>query len=62
MNLQTLLRCLALLAFAIAAYICLRSDAPDVFDVFAAVSLGLFAWVLSTLVPAQLRFRYHRST
>lgn len=47
-----ILRVLALVAFIIAAVLCTVVDAPDVFDILAAVSVGLSLWVASTLAPA----------
>ena len=44
-----ILRFLALVAFTVAAVICLVVDAPDTFDVLAAVSIGLACWVGDTL-------------
>lgn len=45
-----ILRFAALVLFIIAAVICLIVDAPDVFDILAAISIGLALWVGSTLV------------
>lgn len=43
------LRVLALVAFIIAAVLCVVVDTPDVLDVLAAISIGLSLWVGSTL-------------
>ena len=50
-----LLRVLALVAFIIAAVLCIVVDKPDAIDVLAAISIGLALWVGSTLAPANLR-------
>lgn len=47
----TILRVLALVCFAIAAFVCLFVEGPDVFDALGAVSFGLAFWVAATLVP-----------
>lgn len=47
----TILRVLALVCFAIAAFVSLFIEGPDVFDALAAISLGLAFWVAATLVP-----------
>lgn len=47
----TILRVVALVCFAIAAFVCLFVEGPDVFDALAAISLGLACWVAATLVP-----------
>ncbi len=49
LNGSTILRLAALVCFIVAAVICLIVDAPDVIDILAAVSIGLAAWVASTL-------------
>lgn len=44
-----ILRIAALVAFIIAAVLCLIVDLPDVIDILAAISIGLAAWVGATL-------------
>lgn len=46
------LRVASLVCFIIAAVICKVVDAPDVLVVFTAISVGLGAWVASTLVQS----------
>lgn len=46
-----ILRLFALVAFIVAAVICIIVDAPDAIDVLAAISIGLALWVGSTLAP-----------
>ena len=50
-NGSSLLRILAFVAFVIAAVLCIVVKVPDVFDVLAAISIGLALWVVSTLAP-----------
>lgn len=49
-----ILRLVALIAFIVAAVICLVVDAPDVLDILAAISIGLAAWVGATLAGERL--------
>lgn len=48
---SSILRIAALVAFIVAAVICLIVDAPDPLDILAAISVGLACWVGSTLAP-----------